>query len=137
MHELSIAQSLVEVVTETASREGASRVEAVHLRLGVLSGVVRGALEFCYEIATAGTLLEGSKLYIEELPVTVYCGNCRKEVELPDVTAFRCPVCGGFTADIRQGKELEVRSVELLVDESEAANVHPCARDPERGPQQE
>ncbi len=137
MHELSIAQSLVDVVTETATDAGATRVEAVHLRLGALSGVVREALEFCYELATKGTLLEGSRLLIEDLPVRVFCANCQQELELPDLTAFRCPVCGALTADIRQGKELEVRSVELLVEESEAADVHARAGDPERGPQQE
>ena len=56
MHELSIANSLVESVAEAAQQAGAARVVAVHLRLGALSGVERDALEFCYDIASRGTL---------------------------------------------------------------------------------
>lgn len=140
MHELSIAHSLVEVVSETAKQNGASRVRAVHLRLGALAGVVRGALEFCYEIATAGTLLEGSELNIRELPVMIHCGVCGKDVELPDLAAFRCPECGTPSGDIRQGRELEVESIELDVEENdgnEADYVHARARDPQGSPQQE
>lgn len=136
MHELSIAHSLVQVVSETAKQNGASRVRSVNLRLGVLAGVVRGALEFCYEIATAGTALEGSTLNIRELPIIIHCGACGKDIELPDLTAFRCPECGTPSRDIRQGRELEVESIELDVDENEADHVHARARDPQGSPQQ-
>ena len=61
MHELSIAHSLVESAVDAAEKAGARRVTRVHLRLGALSGVVRNALEFGYEITTQGTLLEGSE----------------------------------------------------------------------------
>lgn len=137
MHELSIAHSLVDVVSETAKQNGASRIRAVNLRLGALAGVVRGALEFCYEIATAGTALEGSTLNIRELPIVIHCGTCGKDVELPDLAAFRCPDCGTPSGDIRQGRELEVESIELDVDENEADHVHARAGDPQGSPQQE
>ncbi len=64
MHELSIAYSVVEIATQSAVEAGAVRVRSVQVRLGALSGVVRGALEFSYEIACAGTLLEGSTLVV-------------------------------------------------------------------------
>jgi hydrogenase nickel incorporation protein HypA/HybF len=64
VHELSIAQSLVSLVQQQLP-EGVTRVTAVDMRLGALAGVVRGALEFCYDIATEGTPLQGS---ISELP---------------------------------------------------------------------
>ena len=71
MHELSIAYSLVEVAGQSAQEAGATKVLSVTLRLGALSGVVRGALEFGYEVATADTLLAGSTLMVKELPVRV------------------------------------------------------------------
>jgi hydrogenase nickel incorporation protein HypA/HybF len=67
MHELSIALSIVEGVTEEAQQRGEGIVRAVHLRLGKLSGVVRDALLFAYEAACAGTMLEGSELRVEEV----------------------------------------------------------------------
>jgi hydrogenase nickel incorporation protein HypA/HybF len=67
MHELSIAMSIVDGVTEEAGQHGGGLVRAVHLRLGRLSGVVRDALLFCYEQACDGTPLQGSELRIEEV----------------------------------------------------------------------
>ena len=66
MHELSIAISIVEMATEEAERHGAARVDAVHLRLGRLSGVVARALRASYDLACEQTPLEGSRLLIED-----------------------------------------------------------------------
>ena len=71
MHELSIAISIVEMAQEEAALHGLAQVHAVHLRLGLLSGVVKQALLSSYEIACEATPLEGSQLLIEEVPVEV------------------------------------------------------------------
>jgi len=115
MHELSIAYSMVEAVSESALAAGATRVHVVNLRLGALSGVVRGALEFGYEVATADTMLADSKLVVKELPVRVYCEVCQAEVELANIQLFRCPVCDTACGDVRQGRELEIESIEIDV----------------------
>jgi hydrogenase nickel incorporation protein HypA/HybF len=117
MHELSIAYNLVEIASESAKQAGAARVTAVHLRLGALAGVVRGALEFSYEIATADTMLDHSTLFVKELPVKVYCVPCDAEVELDSVQSFRCPRCETPSGDIRQGRELEIESIEIEMPE--------------------
>ena len=62
MHELSIALSMIEMATEEARRRGGARVNALHLKLGPLSGVVKDALLFSFEVACIGTMLEGSSL---------------------------------------------------------------------------
>ena len=67
MHELSIALSIIEGAQEEAGRQGNAHVEAVHLRLGPLSGVVREALMFSYDLACEGTPMEGSRLVIDDL----------------------------------------------------------------------
>ncbi|MCQ3931379.1 MAG: hydrogenase maturation nickel metallochaperone HypA [Chloroflexi bacterium] len=120
MHELSIAQNLVEIANTAAQQANVQRVTAVRLQLGALSGVVKDSLLFCYDIASAGTRLEGSKLLIEELPVIIYCPQCQQTVPLETVQAFCCPVCGTFSSDIRQGRELEILSLE-----AEEENEHP------------
>ena len=122
MHELSIAYSLVELAEQSAKDAGASRVLAVHLRLGAMSGVVRGALEFSYEIAAADTLLAGSRLVVKELPVLVHCPKCMKNVQLVSVQRFRCPECDTPSGDIRQGRELEIESIEIGFRESEQSH---------------
>jgi hydrogenase nickel incorporation protein HypA/HybF len=113
MHELSIACNLVEIADSAARDAGAARVDVVHLRLGVFSGVVKEALLFSYDIAARGTLLENSRLEIEDVPLAVYCPVCLEERVLSGVQLFQCPTCGTPTNDIRQGKEIEIVSVEV------------------------
>lgn len=114
MHELGIAHDLVEIACSAAAAAQANHVRVVHIRLGTLSGVVKDALMFSYDIATAGTVLEGSHLEIEEVPVTIYCSTCKKLIVLPGIQDFCCPHCGIPTTDIRQGRELEVVSLEAF-----------------------
>lgn len=113
MHELSIAVNLVDIATREAAAAGSEQVDKVFLKVGVLSGVVRDALAFSFDIATQGTILEGATLDMEEVPVVVFCPTCQTEQTLPDVYPLRCPACGTMTADIRHGKELEIVALEV------------------------
>ena len=112
MHELSIAMSIVELAQEEAERRGA-RVNAVHLKLGALSGVVKEALLSSYEMACEDTPLQGSRLVFEEVPVVVFCSNCQERRTLSSVQWFCCSECGTPTSEIVQGKELEVTALEI------------------------
>ena len=104
--------SIVETAQEEAERRGV-QVTAVHLRLGALSGVVKDALFFSYEMACQDTPLAGSRLIVEDVPVIVFCPRCQAERTLSTVQLFECPECGAPTGDIRQGKELEVFALEV------------------------
>ncbi len=111
MHELSLAYSLVEMAVRAARENNITKVDAVHLRLGQLSGVAKEALLFGYEIAAENTPLSGSRLEIEELPVIVLCPQCRREHTLPGTQNLDCPVCHAPTSQIVQGKEIEMVSL--------------------------
>ncbi|MBI1763007.1 MAG: hydrogenase maturation nickel metallochaperone HypA [Acidobacteria bacterium] len=113
MHELSIAVSMVEMAAEEAARHGGVRVKAIHLKLGPLSGVVKEALLFSYDVACEGTPLAGSRLVVEEMPVVVYCNVCRAERPLASIQYFCCPICDTATPEVRCGKELEVVALEI------------------------
>ena len=96
MHELSIAMSIVDMAVEEAATRGAARVEAVHLKLGVLSGVVPRALLASYDMACDDTPLQGSRLVIEGVPIMIFCA-----------------ACGTPGADVVRGREIEVIALEL------------------------
>lgn len=113
MHELSIALSIIELVNEKISAEGINKVDAVHLKLGVFAGVVKDALLFSYQLACEGTALTGSQLIIEELPLMIYCENCRSKQILATIQQLSCPICQTPTNDIVQGKELEISALEI------------------------
>jgi hydrogenase nickel incorporation protein HypA/HybF len=112
MHELSIAMSIVEMAQEEALERGV-RVNAVHLKLGAMSGVVKEALLSSYEMACDDTPLRGSRLVIEEVPVIVFCPNCDVQRPLSSIQLFCCGECGTPTSEIVQGKELEVVALEI------------------------
>lgn len=113
MHELSIALGIIEGVEEEITRRGDAHVAAVYLKLGPLSGVVKDALLFSYELACEGTPLAGSKLEIEEMPIVVFCSACEQERRAVSIQRICCAVCGAASADIRGGSELEVVALEL------------------------
>ena len=114
MHELSIAHSLVEIASEHAAVAGADKVAAITLRIGALSCVHESALRFSFELVAQDTPLEGAELKIKSVPVSVYCQQCEREVILPGIQRFRCPVCDTPSADVREGRELDLESIEFF-----------------------
>jgi hydrogenase nickel incorporation protein HypA/HybF len=104
--------SIVEAATDEAKQRGVT-VNAVHLRLGALSGVVKDALLFSYEVACQDTPLQGSQLLIEEIPVAIFCSRCKEKRLLPSMQSFTCPECGTPSGEVMQGKELEVFALEV------------------------
>jgi hydrogenase nickel incorporation protein HypA/HybF len=121
MHELSIAMSIVDMALEEAERREVT-IDAVHVELGPLSGVVAEALTFSYEIACNGTMLEGSRLVIKEVPIEVYCTACNAQKTLSSMQWFCCPECGTPTSEVIHGKELLITALELR-DECRTAPV--------------
>jgi len=117
MHELSLVTSIVETVVETLAAlpdsSGSARVLEVRLRVGALASVIPESLEFCWGIVSEGTPLEGSRLVVNLLPVVVHCESCGQDAELQGVQSFRCPRCGEPCSDMRQGRELEIESIEI------------------------
>ncbi len=112
MHELTLANSLVELASDYARKNGGRRVSSVTIRLGVLCGISR-ALYFCFEPAARGTLCEGSVLTIIEIPVSVYCAGCNAPKTPRAIHNLRCPDCGRPTPRVLTGREMELVSIEI------------------------
>jgi hydrogenase nickel incorporation protein HypA/HybF len=109
MHELSIAEGVVEVALRHASGR---RVAAVDLRVGHLRQVVPSALEFAFELVAEGTALEGAELRMDEVPAAGRCRSCGKDTPLPDFPLC-CRRCGSPDVEITRGEELLVDALEL------------------------
>jgi hydrogenase nickel incorporation protein HypA/HybF len=113
MHELSVANALIEQVCAHAAKAGAERVAEISLRMGVLSGVAR-ALHFCFRSAAHGTCCEGATLNIDEVPLTVMCTHCDAVKSPSGLYNFRCPDCGRPTPKVLTGREMQLVSVALV-----------------------
>ena len=108
MHEVSIAEAIAGTVIEAVD---AAPVESVEVVVGALSGVVGSALEFAWDVVTAGTPLAGSTLVVVAVETTVHCSTCERVVT-PEL-GLLCPRCGELCGDVRSGRELEIRSARL------------------------
>ena len=108
MHELAIAEGVVDTVTQ---RLPGARITSVHLEIGALSGVVAGSVRFCFDLATEGTSLEGATLEITEPPARCRCRSCGTEFQ-PDPPFAVCP-CGSADVAVLGGEELRILSVRV------------------------
>ena len=112
MHEMALAESMLEVVEATARRNGAGRVLAVRLAIGALSHVEPEALKFCFDAVTRGSLAERARLEIESIPGAAWCVPCGETVELSALGA-PCPRCGSFQLAVSQGEAMRVMDIEV------------------------
>ena len=117
MHELSIAQNIVEIVEQHLPEIGVREVKSVKLKVGDLSGVVPDSVKFCFDAMTAGTRLQGATMEIEHVPFVLKCNKCGKD-STNESGIVLCDFCGGSDARIISGNELLVTEIELF-DEKE------------------
>ncbi len=114
MHELSLTQSLIDIVEDYARREGFSRVNVLKLSFGRLAGIDPGALEFTFEIQSRGTKAEGARLEFDIRPAVLYCNVCEQESHSEGFLSL-CPLCGGGEVILAGGTE-ELKLLEMDVD---------------------
>jgi hydrogenase nickel incorporation protein HypA/HybF len=112
MHELSIATEMVRTVQDVLSREGAREVVSIAIQIGVLSGVERESLEFCFPIAAQGTPMAEARLVVEEIPLSVRCASCEKDSS-PDIGLLMCGQCGSTNVAITGGRDVVIKSLEV------------------------
>ncbi|MCX7833309.1 MAG: hydrogenase maturation nickel metallochaperone HypA [Ignavibacteria bacterium] len=113
MHELSIAQNIVDLVLENLP-DNINKISIVNIKVGEISGVIPESLEFCFNVIIKNTKLDGAKLNIEKVPATAYCKACDKDFQIEHLL-FTCPYCFGTDIKLITGNELEI--INVVVDE--------------------
>lgn len=110
MHELSIAENILEIVKENLSTTGS--VKKVKVRIGKLANVIPDSLDFCFSAIAKGTLFEDAKLEIESVNIVAHCENCGSDSEVESYL-FQCKKCGNADMKIIAGNELQVVEIEI------------------------
>ncbi len=112
MHEMSLAEGIVDIIEEEALRRGFARVLQVRVAVGELGGVEPDALQFCFDAVCRGTLAEGARLCIERVGGQAWCMDCARAVALHERFGA-CPECGGFKLQMQAGDELRLLDLEV------------------------
>ncbi len=110
MHELSIAENILEIVKENVG--AVSSVTSVKIRIGELASVIPDSLEFCFNAITKGTPFENAKLLIENVGIVAHCEICGADSVVENFL-FKCKHCGRADVKLISGNELQVVEIEI------------------------
>jgi len=111
MHEVSIIQNVIKIVTDKAIENKLTKVNKVSLKIGELSGVTQECLNFAFKICIIDTMLKGSTLGIEKVDAVAECKDCKQEFPIDHFNKL-CPCCNKFCSSIIHGYELYVNTIE-------------------------
>jgi hydrogenase nickel incorporation protein HypA/HybF len=112
MHEISIAESVLQIIEDTARAEGYARVKVVWLEIGQLAGVETESLRFCFDVVARDSIARDARLEIIETAGLGWCMECACN----RVVTSRyepCPDCGSFRMEVTGGDEMRVRELEV------------------------
>ena len=114
MHELYLAESILNIVQEYATLQHFSKVNSISLSFGRLSCIESKSLQFAFEVQAKNTSAENASLDFQILPAIIHCFSCEKDLEVETYSAI-CPKCGGEEVILTGGTE-ELRILEMDVD---------------------
>lgn len=112
MHELSIVESLLDVVLESADKARATKVIRIHVVVGDLSGVVDDYMSLYFNFLSEKTIAHGAEIVFTHKPARLRCRPCNVDFS-PEGSDFGCPRCKEQQVDIIGGRELYVDEMEV------------------------
>ena len=128
MHEVFIANELLELVRTIAADHAVRRVNAVHVDLGAMDQVSPEALRTAFAMAAAGTVAAQAQLHLAEVPVQARCRQCATRFA-PALGDYACPGCGQADVQILEGGGIVLRTLECETEDSHDIDDH---GDPQR-----
>ena len=112
MHEMSLAEGVLQLIEDSARQQNFSKVSTVWLEIGELSGVEVEAMKFCFDAVTRDSVAQGARLEIITLPGTGWCMACALSVPRSEVFG-ECPHCGGHQMQVTGGTEMRLKELEV------------------------
>ncbi|GAB4528737.1 MAG: hydrogenase maturation nickel metallochaperone HypA [Roseibium sp.] len=113
MHEMSLCESILDILKDQAAKDSFTRVRRVAVDIGPLSCVEPEALRFGFDVVMKGSLAEGAVLDITRPPAEALCLSCFRTV--PVRQRFdTCPECGSEALQVTSGEELKIRELEVV-----------------------
>ncbi|MEM1520409.1 MAG: hydrogenase/urease maturation nickel metallochaperone HypA [Candidatus Korarchaeum sp.] len=143
LHEWSLAEAIVEALTQVMEREGARRASEVEIIYGEMMELELDVLKFALEELSRGTPLEGSRFTFNEERASFRCNSCGYRWDfsqahamlsgdiwvregpagerespihlIPDLAQalMACPNCGSRDFEVESGRDLRISRVAL------------------------
>lgn len=113
MHELSLAESMIQIIEEAALAQQYERVRTIWLEVGSMASVEQEALRFCFEAVARNTVAQEARLEIIEVPGTGTCSACGSVHPVTRLLAA-CPACGSDAVKVVGGTELRVKELDVI-----------------------
>ena len=117
MHELSMAQGIINAVLETAESNNATEVTEVTVEIGRLAMINPEQLQFMLGVLVENTIMEDAKVSIEDVPAEIECEDCNfKGVAVLDESdhyapLVKCPECDSLNVEVLNGKDIVVKNI--------------------------
>lgn len=112
MHEMALAQGILDVALSNASQHGAVKIGRIKLLVGEMTHVEPESLRFCFTALSAGSIAESAVVDIEVTPLRGRCRECNREFSVAGY-CFICPECRSSSVEIISGRELTVEHLEV------------------------
>lgn len=112
MHEMSLAEGILQLIEDAARQENVRRVSAVFVEVGQLASVEVESLRFCFDVVVRGSVADGARLEIIDVPGRGWCLDCSESVPMSEKLGG-CPRCGGYRVQVTGGTEMRVRELEV------------------------
>ena len=110
MHELGLAQDVLEKVKAEAKAKGLSKVTYAKVKIG--ETLITDPPEFkeIFSTISAGSVANGMQLELEILPLKAVCSDCEKEFK-SKALRLDCPHCGSTHIQVSSGKQLLIEDL--------------------------
>lgn len=112
MHEMSLAEGVLQIIEDASQQQQFKRVKTVILEIGQLSAVEPEAMRFCFDVVTKHSVAEGAALEIVETPGMGWCMHCAQTVALSEQFGA-CPLCSSHQVQVTDGTEMRVKELEV------------------------
>lgn len=113
MHEMALAEGVLNVIEDSARTQGFTRVKTVRLEIGRLAAVEPEALRFSFDVVKRGTIAEGAVIEIVDVPGRAWCMKCGDTVAI-DERGAACPACGSYQLQVSGGEDMRVSELEVV-----------------------
>ena len=112
MHEMSLCESILDILEQQAQAQHYRKVKTVWLEIGALSSVEPEAMRFCFDAVMRGSLADQARLEIVHVQAQAWCLQCCQNVVIGQ-RYDACPTCGSHQLQINAGEEMRIKELEV------------------------